>query len=72
MLQQNMSKSFAVESNDMLLVVYLSSLVRSVIALHDLISNKKGSLASDAAKPDAKPEPTKAAKVDTKTEQQAK
>jgi 26S proteasome regulatory subunit N8 len=49
-----MSKSFAVETNDMLLVVYLSSLVRSVIALHDLISNKKGSLASDAAKPEQK------------------
>ena len=33
-------KSFAVKTNDMMMVVYLSSLIRSVIALHDLINNK--------------------------------
>eukprot|EP01111_Echinosteliopsis_oligospora_P000962 TRINITY_DN1120_c0_g1_i1.p1 TRINITY_DN1120_c0_g1~~TRINITY_DN1120_c0_g1_i1.p1 ORF type:complete len:332 (+),score=106.39 TRINITY_DN1120_c0_g1_i1:73-1068(+) len=33
-------KAFAVKTNDMLLVVYLSSLIRSVIALHNLILNK--------------------------------
>ncbi|KAJ3294111.1 proteasome regulatory particle subunit [Rhizoclosmatium sp. JEL0117] len=33
-------KSFAVTTNDELLVVYLSSLVRAVIALHNLIQNK--------------------------------
>jgi 26S proteasome regulatory subunit N8 len=33
-------KSFAVKTNDMMLVIYLSSLVRSVIALHNLINNK--------------------------------
>ncbi|KAJ3139781.1 proteasome regulatory particle subunit [Physocladia obscura] len=33
-------KSFAVSTNDELLVVYLSSLVRAVIALHNLIQNK--------------------------------
>jgi 26S proteasome regulatory subunit N8 len=33
-------KSFAVKTNDELLVMYLSSLVRSVIALHNLIDNK--------------------------------
>ncbi|KAJ3385421.1 26S proteasome non-ATPase regulatory subunit 7 A [Chytriomyces hyalinus] len=31
---------FAVNTNDELLVVYLSSLVRAVIALHNLIQNK--------------------------------
>lgn len=34
------TKSFAVTTNDQLSVVYLASLVRSVIALHNLISNK--------------------------------
>ena len=29
-----------VKTNDMMLVIYLSSLIRSVIALHNLISNK--------------------------------
>ena len=33
-------KAFAVKTNDMMLVVYLSSLIRSVIALHNLINNK--------------------------------
>ena len=32
--------SFAVKTNDMMLVIYLSSLIRSVIALHNLINNK--------------------------------
>eukprot|EP00271_Cylindrocystis_brebissonii_P002552 TRINITY_DN13243_c0_g1_i1.p1 TRINITY_DN13243_c0_g1~~TRINITY_DN13243_c0_g1_i1.p1 ORF type:complete len:304 (+),score=66.38 TRINITY_DN13243_c0_g1_i1:249-1160(+) len=32
-------KSFAVKTNDMMLVIYLSSLIRSIIALHTLINN---------------------------------
>lgn len=36
-----LSKSFAVESNDMMLVMYVASLIRSVIALHNLIDNKE-------------------------------
>jgi len=32
--------NFSVKTNDMMLVIYLSSLVRSVIALHSLINNK--------------------------------
>jgi 26S proteasome regulatory subunit N8 len=39
-------KAFAVKTNDMMLVVYLSSLIRSVIALHNLINNKVGLLQS--------------------------
>ncbi|CCF54699.1 hypothetical protein NDA11_001866 [Ustilago hordei] len=35
------AKSFAVDNNDRLLVVYLSSLIRAVIALHGLISNRR-------------------------------
>jgi len=33
-----------VKTNDMMLVIYLSSLIRSVIALHNLINNKVRSL----------------------------
>ncbi|KAH6563302.1 hypothetical protein BASA50_002387 [Batrachochytrium salamandrivorans] len=33
-------KSFAVKTNDELLIIYLSSLIRAVIALHGLIDNK--------------------------------
>ncbi|KAB1217768.1 hypothetical protein CJ030_MR3G014822 [Morella rubra] len=33
-------KGFSVKTNDMMLVIYLSSLIRSVIALHNLINNK--------------------------------
>lgn len=38
---EELSRSFAVKSNDMMLVIYLSSLVRSVLALHDLIDNRE-------------------------------
>eukprot|EP01087_Luapelamoeba_hula_P016598 TRINITY_DN511_c0_g1_i1.p1 TRINITY_DN511_c0_g1~~TRINITY_DN511_c0_g1_i1.p1 ORF type:complete len:344 (-),score=103.06 TRINITY_DN511_c0_g1_i1:73-1104(-) len=34
-------KSFAVKTNDMMLVIYLSSLIRSIIALHNLLNNKQ-------------------------------
>eukprot|EP01098_Paradermamoeba_levis_P008918 TRINITY_DN3680_c0_g1_i4.p1 TRINITY_DN3680_c0_g1~~TRINITY_DN3680_c0_g1_i4.p1 ORF type:complete len:326 (+),score=118.20 TRINITY_DN3680_c0_g1_i4:135-1112(+) len=33
-------RSFTVKTNDMMLVIYLASLIRSVIALHNLINNK--------------------------------
>ena len=38
---EELTKSFAVKSNDMMLVIYLSSMVRSVLALHNLIDNKE-------------------------------
>jgi 26S proteasome regulatory subunit N8 len=33
-------KAFAVETNDAQLVIYLGALIRTVVALHDLINNK--------------------------------
>ncbi|KAL5568510.1 hypothetical protein UlMin_025085, partial [Ulmus minor] len=33
-------KAFAVKTSDMILVIYLTSLIRSVISLHNLINNK--------------------------------
>mmetsp|Transcript_15368 Transcript_15368/g.33212 ORF Transcript_15368/g.33212 Transcript_15368/m.33212 type:complete len:316 (-) Transcript_15368:273-1220(-) len=47
---EEMVTSFAVKSNDMMLVMYLSSLVRSVVALHNLINNKVVNKESERAK----------------------
>jgi len=38
---EELVRSFAVKTNDMMLVIYLSSLIRSVVALHNLINNKQ-------------------------------
>jgi hypothetical protein len=46
----DLSRSFAVESNDMMLVLYLASLIRSVLALHDLIDNKTARMAIEREK----------------------
>lgn len=37
---QDMVSAFSTKTNDQLLMIYLSSLVRAVIALHNLINNK--------------------------------
>jgi hypothetical protein len=37
---QELVKSFSVKTNDQMLIVYLSSLVRAIVSLHTLISNK--------------------------------
>ena len=37
---EELTRSFAVQSNDMMLAIYLASLTRSVLALHNLIDNK--------------------------------
>ncbi|KAJ3354880.1 proteasome regulatory particle subunit [Kappamyces sp. JEL0680] len=47
-------KSFAVKTNDELLVIYLSSMIRAVIALHGLIDNK-GMLRDAETNEDAAP-----------------
>lgn len=38
---ETLTRAFASETNDELLVVYVSSLVRAVIALHALVDNKE-------------------------------
>ena len=45
-------RSLSVKTNDQMLVVYLASLIRSVIALHNLINNKIAN--SDAEKKETK------------------
>ena len=37
---EELTRAFAVKSNDMMLVIYVASLVRSVLALHNLLNNK--------------------------------
>jgi len=49
--QQDLIKSIYVKTNDEMLLVYLSSLIRSIIALHNLIMNKIQN--SDAEKGDS-------------------
>lgn len=38
--QESFNKSFYVKNNDQMLIVYLAALVRSIVALHNLINNK--------------------------------
>jgi 26S proteasome regulatory subunit N8 len=38
--QERMVKAFNAQTNDNMLVIYLASLIRSVITLHNLINNK--------------------------------
>jgi 26S proteasome regulatory subunit N8 len=37
---ESMVEAFAIKSNDMMLVMYLSAMIRSVVSLHNLINNK--------------------------------
>eukprot|EP01094_Clydonella_sp_ATCC50884_P015032 TRINITY_DN2560_c0_g1_i1.p1 TRINITY_DN2560_c0_g1~~TRINITY_DN2560_c0_g1_i1.p1 ORF type:complete len:330 (-),score=120.54 TRINITY_DN2560_c0_g1_i1:125-1114(-) len=47
-------RSFAIKTNDMMLAIYLSSLIRSIIALHNLINNKISNRKLETADEDAK------------------
>jgi len=47
---EGLSKGFAIKTNDMLLVIYLSSLIRAVTALHSLINNKLDNRDAEKAK----------------------
>ena len=55
-------QSFFVKTNDMHLVVYLSSLIRSVIALHNLLGNKAKYKDYESKKTVLEPKPKKAPK----------
>jgi len=63
---QDFVKSVYVKTNDQMLVVYLASLIRSIIALHNLISNKIQN--RDAEKSEVK-DPSKDKKVEKKGEE---
>ena len=38
---EELTSSFAIKSNDMMVVIYLASMIRSILALHNLIDNKE-------------------------------
>ena len=65
-----LSRSFAVESNDMMMVVYLASLIRSVIALHNLMLNREERKQKEKEKEDKEKE--KAAAEASKKEKEEK
>eukprot|EP01090_Pellita_catalonica_P021370 TRINITY_DN7985_c0_g1_i4.p1 TRINITY_DN7985_c0_g1~~TRINITY_DN7985_c0_g1_i4.p1 ORF type:complete len:322 (-),score=62.60 TRINITY_DN7985_c0_g1_i4:13-978(-) len=56
---EELIQSFAVKTNDMMLVIYLSSLIRGVIALHNLLNNKIALRKPTDAKEAPKEEPEK-------------
>lgn len=51
---QLLAKLFAIKTNDELMMVYISSLIRSIIAFHDLIDNKLENKAFELKKDDKK------------------
>ncbi|KAK9811573.1 hypothetical protein WJX72_006225 [[Myrmecia] bisecta] len=59
-----LTKSFAVKSNDMMLVIYLASMIRSVLALHNLIDNKEARVWSEKQASDRKNDSFNKAKVE--------
>lgn len=58
MTQNTFVDSLYVKTNDQMLVVYLASLVRSIIALHNLINNKLTNRDAEKKETDKK-DPTK-------------
>ena len=49
----DLAKAFAVQTNDMMVVVYPSALIRSVIALHNLVNNRYATYRTGQAPHDA-------------------
>lgn len=62
-------KSFAINTNDNLLVIYLSSLVRSIVALHNLINNKAENRRAEQKEDDKNKDKTKTVGNEKKDEQ---
>ncbi|KAG2439653.1 hypothetical protein HXX76_005003 [Chlamydomonas incerta] len=71
---ESLSKSLAVKSNDMMHVIYVASLVRSILALHKLIDNKEGRLwtEKEAAKKEKEKAEEKAKKEAKEKEEKEK
>ena len=58
---EELVKAFAVKTNDMMLAIYLGSIIRAVVALHNLVDNRlinkdKERASDEAAKKEAKGE----------------
>lgn len=61
---EDFTRSFAVKTNDQLLVVYVASLIRSVIALDNLIGNKLSISEAEKKEIDKKKEEQKSKKAE--------
>ena len=73
---EQLVKAFAIKTNDMMLAIYLASIIRAAIALHNLIDNRienkeKERLADEAKDKDNKPDDSEAKKVDGKENKEA-
>jgi len=69
---EELAKGFAVKTNDMMVVIYLSALIRSIIALHSLINNKLENrhhekVSTGETAPTPTPAPTPAPKPEAST-----
>ncbi|XKL69221.1 hypothetical protein PGB90_006990 [Kerria lacca] len=67
--RQNFVESMHVKTNDQMLVVYVTSLIRTIIALHNLINNKltnRDAEKKDVKKPEEKKEEIKEEKKEVK------
>lgn len=62
-----MVNSFSTKTNDQLLLIYLSSMIRSVIALHNLIDNKIDNLKSETALESSEEKEVKELELETPT-----
>jgi len=61
---ESMVKAFSVKTNDMMVIIYVSSMIRSVIALHNLINNKIENKEAEVKKGKDKEEAAEKAKAD--------
>lgn len=52
--RESLVAAFNIKSNDMMLVLYVSSMIRSIIALHVLINNKLSNRAVENGKEESK------------------
>ncbi len=64
---RDMINSFSTKTNDQLLLIYSSSMIRSVIALHNLIDNKIDNLKSETALESSEEKEVKELEIDSTT-----
>lgn len=70
--QVQFNKSFYVKNNDQMLVVYLAALVRSIVALHNLINNKLTNRDAEEGKKEEKKDKEKDSKDKDKEKEKEK
>jgi 26S proteasome regulatory subunit N8 len=69
---EQMVQSFSVKSNDYMYVLYVSGLIRSILALHDLINNKISNKETEIARAKREKEVEEEARKKKQEEEQKK